>query len=326
MLNFSDIASESGLPIEENVPLAPFTTWKIGGKARYFARIKNRGQLAAALGAAHASGIPMAVMAGGSNVLVSDSGFDGLVLKMEMDWIEFSGTRVRAGAGVAMGRLAALCMQRNLKGLEWAVGIPGTVGGAIFGNSNCFGGSTGGCLAGAELADSAGNFKNVDKSYFRFGYDFSSIQETREILIEALFDLSEASIEDMARIRQGIAKMAAERSATQPLGQLCAGSTFKAVPQTRAAAKYLDSSLPDWRSGIRDGCISAGYIIDRGLSLKGYRIGQMQVSPLHANFFINLGGASAKNAKELIDFVKKKCQNKFGIELEEEVRFIGEIK
>ena len=311
------------LEVEQNVPLAPFTTWKIGGPAKFFVAVKTIKELEKALAFAKSQKLKVFVLGGGSNILVSDSGFSGLVVKIELNDLEIDKTKVRVQAGVPMGRLAASCMQHNLAGLEWAVGIPGTVGGAVFGNSNCFGGSTGQRLQAALLLTPAGKLKQVTKDYFNFSYDYSILQETGEIVLEVIFELDQVSPKQMAERREKILETAACRFRTQPLGEKCAGSVFKALSQKPELIQKLSQKRIDWEQGLRDGFISAGFIIDKGLGLKGYRLEKMKISDKHANFFINLGGASAANAKKLIDFVKKECKNKLDIILEEEIKYVG---
>ena len=175
------------MQIQENIPLAPFTTWKIGGPASYFTRVKNVDDVSDAIAWAKKSNQKYFVLGGGSNILVSDSGFDGLVIKIELDYVNQSDSQITAGAGVAMSRLAAMTMQKNLAGLEWAIGIPGTVGGAVFGNSNCFGGSTGQNIKSVKLLDAFGNIREENKDYFEFDYDYSKLQKTGEIALAASF-------------------------------------------------------------------------------------------------------------------------------------------
>jgi len=267
------------LPVnmQEGIPLSPYTNWKIGGKASYFVIARATDEILTSLDFAKERRLPVAILGGGSNVLVSDDGFPGVVLKIDLQELVCEGTRITAGAGVPMGRVATYSMQQNLAGLEWAVGIPGTLGGAVFGNSNCFGGATGRHLIAAEILDPQARatplIRSVDREYFKFSYDYSILQETKEILIRATFDLQAKNPEEMRGIRESIAKVAAERAARQPLGKACAGSTFKALIPTDEVIAKLQTRLPNWREGLRDGYISAGFIIDRGLGLKGYSSG-----------------------------------------------------
>ncbi len=313
------------LDIQKYIPLAPFTTWKIGGPAKYFLVAKTSEDVKEGIAWARENKLPFFIFGGGSNILISDSGFDGLVIKIEINRLETKGDEIIAGAGTAMGRTATFAMQNNLAGLEWAIGLPGTVGGAIFGNSNCFGGSTGKSLKSALLLDKDGAIREVKNDYFEFSYDFSKIQKTDEILLEARFALRNVTPEEMQSIREKISATAAERYARQPIGKKCAGSVFKALHLTDENVQKIKNTFPDLELGLRDNLISAGFIIDKCLKLKGFTMEKMQISELHANFFINTGCATAQNTKKLIDFVKKECKNKLGIKLEEEIKYVGKF-
>jgi len=319
---------------QENIELAPYTTWKLGGKARYFVVVKTIEEVREAVELAQTKSLPIFVLGGGSNILVSDSGFDGLVIKMELQGIEFGEEAVTSGSGVMMSRLAAESLQKGFSGLQWAIGLPGTVGGAVFGNSNCWGGSTGGSLVGARLLTTNTSpdpslvrrgIKEEDQKYFNFSYDYSKLQDTKEILLEATFKLEKKNSEEIVKAREDLAKVAAERSTRQPLGKKVAGSTFKALIPTPEIINKISLAGFNYKQGLRDGYISAGWIIDNILKLKGFKMGGMQVSDLHANFFINTGSAKAPDAKKLIDFVKKECKNKLDIDLEEEIRYVGDF-
>ena len=153
------------------------------------------------------------------------------------------------------------------------------------------------------------------------------MQDTKEIALEVVFGLKKITKEEMNLNRGRIVETAVERSQKQPLGAKVAGSTFKALKQTKDNIQKLDDKYPRWReSALRDGFISTGFIIDKCLGLKGYKLDKMRISEVHSNFFENLGEATAENAKKLIDFVKKECKNKLDINLEEEIKYVGKFK
>lgn len=310
---------------QRNVPLAPLTTWKIGGPAKFFLAAKTPAEVKEGIAWAAQQAILFFILGGGSNLLISDNGFSGLVIKMEISEIFAKDSDIIVGAGASMGRTAAFAMQHNLSGLEWAVGLPGTVGGAIYGNSNCFGSSTGELLKSATVLDKEGKIRQVGRDYFKFSYDFSSIQNGEDTILEAVFGLKKVSEVKMQQLREQISKTAAERYAKQPLGQKCAGSVFKAIDPSPAILKRITEACNGEKIIFRDGKISAGFIIDKCLHRKGFRKNQMQISETHANFFINLGVATAENAASLIDFIKKECQNKLDIVLYEEIRYVGKF-
>jgi len=244
---------------------------------------------------------------------------------MELNDVRVEGEIVIAQAGAAMGKAAAIAIQNNLQGLEWAVGIPGTVGGAIYGNSNCFSGSTADAISSVLLMTLEGELREQNKQYLQFGYDYSALSQTGEIVVEARFQLKRGDPKIMEVIKQKILNATAVRFASQPIGEKTAGSTFKALLPTTRLKDKLESQGLDWKNALRDNLISAGFIIDKCLGLKGYRLENMKISEKHANFFVNLGGATAKNAKALIDFVKKECKNKLEEDLEEEIRYVGKF-
>lgn len=341
--------------VQESIELKPYTTWKLGGKARYFVVAKTTDEVQEAVQFAKQKSLPIFILGGGSNILVSDSGFEGLVIKIELQGITFDdqkvatspialstpgeGSAVTAGSGVMMSRLAAECLQNGYTGLEWAIGLPGTVGGAVFGNSNCWGGSIGKSLTKAVLLDPkvespspdlsrpgrGKSIKEVDQKYFNFSYDYSKLQDTKEIVLTATFNVTKVDSDKIALKRAELSKVAAERVARQPLGKKVAGSTFKALIPTPEILEKLTIAGLDYKQGLRDGFISAGWMIDHALNLKGYEMGNVKISDLHANFFINNGSATAQDAKNLIDFVKKECKNKLDIALEEEIKYVGKF-
>lgn len=320
---FLQAALNEGLKVKTNYPLRELTTWKVGGNARYLVFADSVDELVRSFELAHENGIEYKVMGGGSNVLISDDGFDGLVVVNKTNDINYGQDTVSAESGVAMGRLAADTLKNGFSGLEWAVGLPGTVGGAVFGNSNCWGGSTGASLISCVLWSPGGEEKEVAANHMGFDYDYSNIQKTGQIVLKATFKLHKVADEgEREKLKEKITSLAKERSQKQPLGAKVAGSVFKALKQTPDVVLKLDERLPTWREGLRDGFISPGFLIDKGLGLKGYKSGQVQISDLHANFFVNLGEATAEEVSKLIDFVKEQCKNKFGIELEEEIKYI----
>lgn len=313
------------LKMQSNVPLAPFTTWKIGGKAKYFTAASSSEELKQALDFAKNRKIKFFILGGGSNLLVSDDGFKGLVIKLAINHIKVKGQIIAAGGGAMMSRVAVIAHQNRLSGLEWAVGLPGTVGGAVFGNSNSFGGSAGQSLRKAKLMTLSGKTKSVNKDYFHFGYDYSKLLRTSEILVEAEFKLQRISEQKNEIMKSKISDNAAQRYTSQPLGEACAGSVFKAIEPTAKTLSLIRAKCPCINIPLRDNLISAGFVIDKCLNLKGFVLHKMKISEKHANFFINQGGSSAKNAKKLIDYVKKECNNKLGIKLQEEIKYLGKF-
>jgi UDP-N-acetylmuramate dehydrogenase len=283
--------------IEENVDLKIFTTFKMGGKARYFFRAKNKKSFIEAINWSLESGLPLFILGGGSNLLVSDSGFKGLVIKNESKKYKIEKRKIFAESGTPLSVLLKDAVKNNLAGLEWAAGIPGTVGGAVFGNAGAFGESIGDCLMEVEVFNIEDKkieiLKNKD---CKFSYRNSIFKKNKKlVIISALFSLEKSSSK---RIKEKIEKFLKHRREHQPLDFLSAGSIFK--------------------NSIK---VPAGELIEK-CGLKGRKIGDAKISEKHANFVVNLGKASSKDVKKLINLAKKSVKNKFGVDLDKEIRYL----
>lgn len=295
---------EKELPtIQKNISLDKYTTFKIGGKARYFFIAKTKKDLIKAISFAQKSKIPFFILGGGSNLLVSDKGYRGLVIKIQMSRIVHRQAGiVYAEAGARLADLVKISLEKRLTGLEWAAGIPGaTIGGAIYGNAGAFGKSMENIVKKIEVLDlktlEIKNFKNKD---CKFGYRESVFKKNKNlILISATFKLNKGEKE---KIKGLIEKYLKHRKTAQPLNYPSAGSVFK-------------------NPVIKNKNLKAGELIEK-CGLKGKRIGKAEVSEQHANFIVNLGGAKEKDVKKLINLIKRKVKSKFKIVLEEEVQFL----
>lgn len=317
------------LRVYDDEPLLKHTYFKIGGPAKLFFEAKNTEDFVLALKTAHKLKIPTVVLGGGANVLVSDKGFDGLVIKNRTDGVKlvgFKGTMGKTGTGIKnalvwvvsgtlMNRVARFTIDQNLEGLEFLLSVPGTVGGGLKINShyevdkNEFIGNT---LVGATLFDPvSGQTKKVDGDYFQFGYDTSRIQQTAEIVIDATFKL------DTARDKDELWKKATDdvkrRNEEQPVGVACSGCVFRNISHQDAM-----------RLATRNMTTSSGYIIE-SLGLKGTKVGGAQISDRHANYILNNNDASAKDVVNLINLVKDKAKSTYGLDLVEEIFLIGEF-
>ncbi|MFH1188200.1 MAG: UDP-N-acetylmuramate dehydrogenase [bacterium] len=285
------------LNIQKNTKLAPHTTFRIGGPADFFVEIKNPDELVEAVLWAKEKKIKYFILGGGSNILFSDDGYRGLVIKIASKRVELvKNNLIIADAGVNLSQLVKFSTDNNLSGLEWAAGIYGTLGGAIFGNA----GANGGCMA--DIVEEVEIFDGKKIKIFKnknldFKYRFSSIKKG-SVIVSAKLKLKKGDKQTSEKL---IKKYLKERSEKQPKG-FCAGSIFK-NPKSK---KY----------------ISAGWLIEQ-CGLKGLKIGQAQISEQHANFIINLGGAKASDVLGLIEKVKKEVEGKFGVKLREELNIIG---
>lgn len=292
---FSEIVGE--VRFEE--PLKRYTTYRIGGPADIFVAAALEEDVARTLKAAKEHGVPVYVMGCGSNLLISDEGVRGVVVRLgpSLGEIVFQGTTVRAQAGASLPKLAKLAADRGLTGLEWGGGVPGTVGGAVAMNAGAHGGETSEILRVAHLVSRDGERLTLPVDAMRYSYRRSGlIREEGHVVVAAEFGLQEESVEAVTERMKGYA---ARRRSTQPLGVPSSGSVFKNPP-----GDY------------------AGRLIEAA-GLKGARIGGAEISQVHGNFIVNLGGARASDVKGLIDLARRAVRDQFGIELELEVELVG---
>lgn len=330
MSNYDEIKNILGpLRVFENEPLSAHTYFKIGGPAKLFFEAKNLEDLKLAITTAKGSKIPFVILGGGANVLVSDKGFSGLVIKNRADGIKLVGLKgtigktgtgiqnalVWAASGTPMNQLARFTIDQGLEGLEFLLSVPGTVGGGIKINAHFEvekGDFLGNHLVSAQLLNpKTGETKNVDSTYFEFSYDRSKIQETGEIVLEAVFRLNRSL--DSKSLWQRAMDNVKKRNQEQPIGVACSGCIFRNIGQDDAV-----------RLATPNLTTSTGYIID-SLGLKGTKIGGAEVSTHHANFILNTGSATAQDVIELISLIKKKAKETYGLDLREEIFFIGDF-
>ena len=303
---------------EENVSLKDYTSFRIGGTARYFFRAKTKQDLISAIQTAKQNGLPFFILGKGSNLLVSDKGYNGLMIKMENSKIELfdnsksscavearENPRIYVEAGALLSSLAALAVENSLTGMEWAAGIPGTVGGAVVGNAGAFGASMSSTIASIEAVDTKSEkirvFVNQD---CKFKYRDSIFKQDKNlIIISALLEMERG---DKQEIQKTIKEFLERRALAQPKFP-SAGSVFK----NPAPAQILE------KFGRTKG-YSAGELIEK-CGLRGKRTGDIQISEKHCNFFVNLGKGKASDVLELINLAKRAVKQKFGIELREEI-------
>ena len=295
--------------VRPRAPIAHLTTFHTGGAADWLVETSQVSDLVSAIRVANALKLRLTVLGGGSNVLVSDAGVRGLVVRLRHGTISRTdaGT-VRADGGVTVNHLVRWTIQRGLSGLERWAGTPGTVGGAIRGNAHFDGLLVGDRVTAVGLVDRIGTESVVPQASMAFGYDDSRVQHTGELVRWAEFRVGRGVA---ARLRAEARQSLAFRKRTQPLGQASAGCVFQ---NPRAD----DGRLPD---GVPR---SAGALIERA-GLKGRRIGGAVVSPLHANFIVNAGGAAARDVRRLIEICRTGVADRFGLVLRDEVVYLGEF-
>ena len=289
-----------GDKVKENVSLAPYTSARIGGPADILLMADTSAELARIVKLMWKHEMPFTMLGGGSNVLVSDRGVRGAVILNRAKGVKFvTGDQpsVKAESGVVFSNLANRCASKGLAGLEWAAAVPGTVGGAVYGNAGAFGGDVSGDLISAELLTMEGK-ETFTVEQFGYGYRTSVLKrdELKAIVLSAEFALKNSTKED---VTVKIQQFSAHRKATQPPGASM-GSMFK-NPDGNYAGKLIEDS-----------------------GLKGTRIGNAEISPLHGNFFVNHENTKAEDIRALIELVQKTVKEKQGVELELEIELVGE--
>ena len=293
--------------VQHDAPLAPLTTFKVGGRADWLIQARSREDVSRALEIAREFEMPVTVLGGGSNVLVADAGLRGLVIRIhggEVTRIE--ATRIRAEGGVTINGLVRWTISHGVAGLETWAGTPGTVGGAIHGNAHFRGRLISELIEMVTLAALDGSIGDVPVSEMEFGYDYSRLHRTREVVIAADFRVTDGSPEALrATARESLAF----RKRTQPLESASAGCIFQNPDPTR---DVVPEGIP-W---------SAGALVDRA-GLKDARAGNARVSMTHANFIVNDGGARADEVRDLVERCKREVRSRFGVGLREEIVYLG---
>lgn len=302
-----------GIRVETGYPLAEFTTFKIGGPAAALAFPADTGETAFLVKTARELAVPFVTLGWGSNVLIADEGFPGLVITTrDLNFVEFDGATIRAGAGASLPDLAADAGGRGLAGMEEICDVPGTLGGGVYMNAGCNGVFIGDILVDVTWVEPDGTVVAKPRGEIYLGYRESEFTGSRRIVTEVTIKLQNG--EDRGEILKKMEDVRAERATKFPLGYPNCGSVFKRVPPEIAAP---------WVEKDGKGAYSAGYYIER-CGLKNRRIGNAMISDVHANFFVNLGGARARDVKELIALARSEVKAKYGIELTREVVYLGE--
>lgn len=290
---FEKIAEE--LPgLRKNEPMAKHTTFHIGGPAAFYYEAKRIDDLVAAIVMARKEELPYFVLGKGSNVLFSDAGYGGLVIKNESMKIEIKGSTLFVESGVSLAEIIKKSAESGLSGLEFAAGIPGSVGGAIYGNAGAWQKTIGEKVNRVLVLDSAGTREWLSRSECNFGYRQSRFKKTGEIILSAEFILTAG---EPATITQLMEENLDKR---------------KGQPREPSAGSIFVNPKPD----------SAGRLIE-AVGLKGKKLGGAMISSAHANFIINTGGARAEDVIGLIKIAKEKVRNEFEVSLEEEICLIG---
>ena len=310
------LAEIPNLTVSAHTPLASYTRFGIGGPADLFAETCHEQAFIAAVAAARESGAEVCVTGGGTNLIVSDRGFRGLVLRFSEDTLASHGPRVTAGAGAVLQDLVDFANHRGLKGLETLAGIPGWVGAAIYGNAGAYGHAISERVAAVRFFDGAG-VRSFDNLECEFRYRESVFKRHKDwVIFQVELSLDAAPAADLEETSAGILKVRNEKF---PPTMKCAGSIFK---------NFLLRDLPPAVAAlvpaavVREGKIPAAWFLEQ-VGAKGMQLGGIHVAAHHANLIYNAGQGTARELVELIAELKRRVRARFGIEVEEEVQYVG---
>lgn len=300
----TELARVFGNKLQFEKNLARYTSYKTGGPAACFISVDSPQEAAKAVKAAISCSIPFFLLGGGTNLLISDSGYEGLVIKVEVKGLRIVGDcEIESGAGDALAALVDLATDNSLTGLEFAAGIAGSVGGAIYGNAGAYGGDIGSIVSELTLVEKTGNIKTVGPEYASFAYRDSFLKESGDIVAMARFRLKSGNAET---IKHKVDEIISIRKKKLPQEEYSAGCFFKNIPDPKQ----------------KHGKLAAGRLLEE-VGAKQEIVGGAAVSDKHANIIINTGSATSKEIDKLADKLKEKVYRKFGIMLEEEVIKLG---
>ncbi|MBI4990861.1 UDP-N-acetylmuramate dehydrogenase [Candidatus Gottesmanbacteria bacterium] len=304
-----------------NEPLSKYSSFRIGGPADLFFRAKTSADLIAAVLGASSLGIPFFVVGGCTNLLISDKGFCGLIIKNDTSQIKFAGAQgdkkvrtvyLQVESGVGINRLVRFCLDQGYCGIQAFMGQPGTVGGAVWINAHNIskGQFFGEKIISAKLIDHHGKEKEVSNKYFHFAYDYSICQKTKEVVVSVVLALQ---IGDKKTLWKEATNVLKYRQQTQPQGKYSSGCTFRNIEKSDAV-----------RLATPEFTCSAGYLLE-SVGLKGYKVGSVQFSEAHANFIVHQGEGTASDVLKLISLAKEKVRRTYGVDLKEEIVLVGEF-
>ncbi|MDD5433642.1 MAG: UDP-N-acetylmuramate dehydrogenase [Candidatus Pacebacteria bacterium] len=291
--------------LQKNIPLKDYTTFKIGGKAKYFFQAKSKEEIIEAIKWAQQKQLPFFILGGGSNVLISDKTYNGLVIqaKSQKSKVKIESQNLKViefEAGVSLGKVVGIAQQEGLTGMEWALGIPGTVGGAVYGNAGAFEQSMANVVEEVEAVDIE-NFKfkilSFKQEECKFGYRSSMFKQNKNLIILSV--KIKLPIGNKAEIEKKMQDFFKIKKQTQPLEFFSIGSIFKNGENYKAAELIEQAGL------------------------KGKRVGGVEVSQKHSNFIVNNSRGKAKDVIKLVGIIKKQVKKKFNVELQEEIQYLG---
>ena len=286
--------------VYRNEPMKRHTTFRIGGPADYYLCPHSAKEIQKVVEICREEKLPYFILGNGSNLLVSDQGYRGVVIQLwkNVSDIRVEGCLIHAKAGASLAKIASEALEEGLTGMEFAAGIPGTLGGAVVMNAGAYGGEMKDILKEVLVMDQQGRIFTLEKKDLKLGYRTSAVKEKGYIVLAAVLELRPGDREEIRKLMEDLKQKRVEK---QPLDLPSAGSTFKRP----------------------EGYFAGKLIMDAGL--RGFSVGGAQVSEKHCGFIVNTGGASASDVLTLIREVQKRVREKFGVELETEVKFLGEF-
>lgn len=307
------------MEIQENVILKPFSTFKIGGSAQYFAKITSTEDLVDALRFAQEKDLPVGIIGAGCNLIITDEGIPGLVIKMENQGIAFDSQVVRAEAGLSFAAFTARAHQQGLTGVEWMPSVPSSIGGGIRGNAGAFGGETKDLLKAVQVYRND-RVEEIDVTDLDFQYRYSTFKakDNTDVILGGVFELQAGSVDDARGEVRGFIQ---KKQANQPTGVACSGCIFQNY-EGQIVDENLVSEFPELAVFNEKSLIPTGYLIERA-GLKGTKVGGVQVSEKHANYIINPGNdARYQDVLDMIAKIKATVKDRFGVDIKEEAVYL----
>lgn len=303
--------------IKEGENLAGYTSFKIGGPAKYFYAVNSVDELVKLVAQAEKLKVQYLILGGGSNLLINDSGYKGLVIKINFNKTKVKDHQLECDAGVFLSKAVGEALATGLTGLEWAIGIPGLIGGAVSGNAGAFGGEMSDSVSAVKILRN-GKIKNLDKKKCGFGYRQSIFndEKNKDVILSVVLDLKPG---DKQLIKNKMDEVVSQRKNVVE-DQPNAGSVFKNIVLPESELIAFVNKYPE--APIKKGVLPVAWLVEQ-CGLKGKKIGGAMVSESHAGRIVNTGKATAENVIMLISVIKQKVRDKFGIQLMEEIEYVG---
>jgi len=312
--------------IQQKTKLAPLTSFRVGGDAKFFFEAKTNEEVGLAMMYAYEESLPLFILGGGTNILVSDGGFDGIAIKPNIKNIKPGEDFLSVGSGASMESVLDYCLERGFSGLEWSGGLPGTIGGAVRGNAGAFGGEISNIISEVLSINVIGvQPKLIRRSSKDCNFSYRSslfkTKEEKEIITEVVLRFDHKNKDELRRVAQ---EKIQYRAANHPLEYPNAGSIFKNIKAQDAPEELFERAqkLGKLKGRPERMMMPTAFVIEE-TDLKGFSIGGAEISTKHANFIVNKGRATAKDIFSLINLVKEKVAKKWKLDLEEEIQYLG---